>query len=408
MTKSVVIAGAGQAAAWVARTLRSEGYVGRIVMCGAEHEPPYERPPLSKEQLVSGAPDMPYLIRHDEFPELSVEWKPATSVEQIDRAAKAVVLSNAEQISYDALVIATGGRAHLPPVPGFDLDCVHTLRTLDDARRLRASIKEGRRVLVVGGGWIGLEVAATARQAGASVVLAEMAPSLCARSESPFLSSYLHALHVANGVDLRLDTRVVRLTDSGDGGCMAQFNDGSQLKADLVVVGAGLIPNDEIAVDAGLHCDRGVLVDAAGQSSDPSIYAAGDVAVLCTPDGGKLRLESWQNAQDQGIAVGLSLLGKQVPYMPQPFFWSSQYDALIQMAGTAQAATTWVTRPGQENQQIHIGLDDADRAVYAMCITAPRDLRMLRRCIADAKPLDRQRVADAAVPMAKVALAQLG
>lgn len=401
MIESVVIAGAGQAAAWVARTLRAEGFAGSIVMCGAESEPPYERPPLSKEQLLSDGGDMAYLIRPDEFSELGVEWKAAVSVERIDRTARTVMLSSGEALDYDALVIATGGRAHLPPVPGFDLDCVHTLRTLDDAQRLRVRLQPGKKVLVVGGGWIGLEVAAAANQVGAHVVLAEMGSSLCARSGSQVLSSYVQALHASRGVDVRLNTCVTQLAALGDGGCVVEFQDGSRYEADIVIVGAGLVPNDEIAIDAGLDCDRGVLVDAAGRSSDPFIYAAGDVAVLCTSDGNKLRLESWQNAQDQGIAVAQSLMGKPTVYEPQAFFWSSQYDALIQMAGSPQAVESWLVRGSTGTQKTYIGLDSWNRAVVGMCINAPRDIRLLRRFIADATPLNRSRLTDEAIPLAK-------
>lgn len=401
MIESVVIAGAGQAAAWVARTLRAEGFEGSIVMCGAESEPPYERPPLSKEQLLPDRDDMAYLIRPEEFEELRVGWKAAIAVERIDRAARTVTLSSGECLDYDALVIATGGRAHLPPVPGFDLDCVHTLRTLDDARRLSASLQPGKRILVVGGGWIGLEVAAAARQAQALVTLVEMGPALCARSGSQALSSYLHALHISHGVDVRLDTCVTRLGASDDGRCVVEFQDGSRCVADSVVVGAGLVPNDEIAIEAGLECDRGVLVDAAGRSSDSAVYAAGDVAVLCTSDGHKLRLESWQNAQDQGIAVARSLMGMPTIYEPQAFFWSSQYEVLIQMAGSPQAVEEWLIRDGIGSQQTHIGLDNLGRAVFGMCINAPRDIRMLRRFIADATPLNRVRLANQAIPLAK-------
>ncbi|SFB89507.1 3-phenylpropionate/trans-cinnamate dioxygenase ferredoxin reductase subunit [Polaromonas sp. OV174] len=407
--KSVVIAGAGQAAAWVARTLRSEGFAGQLVMCGAESVPPYERPPLSKEQLVPGAADMAYLIRPEEFSALGVEWRAATHVERIDRAARAVELSSGEWLKYDALVIATGGRAHIPPIPGFDRDCVHTLRTLDDARRLRDRLLPGRRVLVVGGGWIGLEVAAAAVRRGAAVTLVEMGSNLCARSGVQDLSTYLHDLHVSNGVQVRLNTRVVRLDTHAEGSYTAEFDDGSSYVADVVVVGAGLVPNSDMAIQAGLDCDRGILVDATGRSSDPCIFAAGDVAVLRTADGRGERLESWQNAQDQGIAVAQSLMGKPTRYEPLPFFWSTQYDELIQMTGTAHGVAEWLMRPGGSGtQQTHLGLNGSGKVVFGLCINAPRDIRVLRRSIAEAASLDRSRFADSAVPLARAVVAAAG
>lgn len=401
MTKSVVIIGAGQAGAWVARTLRTEGYEGRIVLCGDERDPPYERPPLSKEQLVPDAPAMPYLIAPSEFAELRIDWRGGDAATQIDRIANTVMLASGAQLTYDALVIATGGRAYLPPVPGFELDCVYTLRSLADARRLRERLRPGVRALVVGGGWIGLEVAAAARQAGCAVTLVEMAQRLCARSGPPALSAYLLDLHRARGVDVRLGVNIASLRASDRGGCVAEYADGSEQAADLVVVGAGLKPNDELAVAAGLACDRGVVVDGRCRSSDPSIYAAGDVAVLRRPDGSLRRLESWQNAQDQGMAAAHAILEKPVHYDPQPFFWSQQYDALVQSAGDPHAVCNWTMRV-QDERQTHMALDAEGRILFGLCINAPRDLRFLRRHIAGGTLLDLTGLADLQIPLEKV------
>src|SRR5690606_37963632 len=219
MTQSVLIIGAGQAGAWVARTLRNEGYGGRIVLCGDEQDPPYERPPLSKEQLQAEPPCMPYLITHEEFAALQVEWIRGDAAVRIDRDARTVALASGATLAYGALVLATGGRAYLPPVPGFELDCVHTLRTLPDARRLRGRFQTGARVLVVGGGWIGLEVAAAARDAGCEVTLVEMSQRLCARSAPASLSSYLAGLHASRGVSVRLGVSVTALRPGERGGC---------------------------------------------------------------------------------------------------------------------------------------------------------------------------------------------
>lgn len=402
MTKSVLIVGAGQAGAWVARTLRSEGYGGSIILCGDESEPPYERPPLSKEQLLPDAPAMPYLITPAEFVELKIEWCAGDAATQIDRDTRTVSLASGRLVSYDALVIATGGRAYLPPVPGFDLDCVHTLRTLADARRLRERLKPGARALVVGGGWIGLEVAAAARQAGCFVTLVEMAQRLCARSGSTVLSTYLLELHRAHGVDVRLDVAITSLRSVEQGRCVACYSDGSEQLADLVVVGAGLRPNDELAVAAGLACDRGVLVDTCCRSSDSAIYAAGDVAVLRRSDGSPRRLESWQNAQDQGMAVANAILGKPVKYDPLPFFWSQQYDVLVQCAGDPETVSNWAVRVQDEHRQTHMALDSHGRILFGLCINTPRDLRFLRRHIANGTQLDPGQLVDLQIPLEKV------
>ncbi|MBO9353978.1 ferredoxin reductase [Bordetella petrii] len=402
MMQSVLIIGGGQAGAWVARTLRTEGYDGYIALCGDEQEPPYERPPLSKEQLQPEAPAMSYLITPAEFAELNIDWKPGDAATCIERGTRTVELASGARLSYDALVLATGGRAYLPPVPGFELDCVHTLRTLADARRLRDGLKAGARVLVVGGGWIGLEVAAAARAAGCNVTLAEMADRLCSRSGPAALSAYLLGLHQARGVRVRLGASVTALRAAGQGGCVAVFADGSELPADLVVVGAGLKPNDELAAAAGLECGRGILVDTYGRSSDRAIYAAGDVALLRRPDGSLRRLESWQNAQDQGMAVAHSILGKPRHYDPQPFFWSNQYDVLIQLAGDSAGARNWVVRAHDDHRQTHMALNDDGRLQFGLSINAPRDLRFLRRQIADGTRLDLDGLADLKTPLEKV------
>ena len=403
MTQSVLIIGAGQAGAWVARTLRNEGYGGGIVLCGDEQDPPYERPPLSKEQLQAEPPCMPYLITHEEFAALQVEWIGGDAAVRIDRGARTVALASGATLAYGALVLATGGRAYLPPVPGFELDCVHTLRTLPDARRLRGRFQTGARVLVVGGGWIGLEVAAAARDAGCEVTLVEMSQRLCARSAPASLSSYLAGLHASRGVSVRLGVSVTALRPGERGGCTAVFTDANEQQADFVVVGAGLKANDELAVAAGLECQGGIVVDAHCRTSEPAIYAAGDVAVLRRPDGSLRRLESWQNAQDQGIAAAQAILGKPVHYDPVPFFWSQQYDVLMQMAGDAACAADWVVRAHDGLRQTHIALDDGGRLLFGLGINAPRDLRFLRRHIAEGTLLDRDGLADLSTPLEKVA-----
>lgn len=401
---TIVVIGAGQAGAWAARTLRSEGYAGRIVLVGDEAHPPYERPPLSKEQLQPDPAPLEFLLPAAELAALDIVWRPSLGCCRIDRDARAVVLDDGSAIPYDKLILATGGHARLPQLPGIDAACVHTLRTLDDARRLRAAMRPGARVLVIGGGWIGLEAAAAARALDCAVTVVEAGPSLCARSASPLLSSMLAELHRANGVDLRLASGIEALEQAGGDGCSALFADGSRTSFDLVVVGVGLAPNDGLARAAGLRCERGIVVDPQCRSSDPDIYAAGDVTAM-QADGGLLRLESWQNAQDQGIAAARAALGQAVDYRPLPYFWSQQYQTMVQLAGVCGGGSQQVSRDAGPGKMMSMELDGEGRALSAIVTNSPRDFRTLRKFVADGARVDAARFADPAVSLAQLAVA---
>lgn len=401
--QAIVVVGAGQAGAWAALTLRKEGFAGRVVLVGDEVHPPYERPPLSKEQLQPDAVPMDYLLPAPQMAEQDIEWRPSVSCMRLDRAARTVVLSDGEAIAYDKVILAMGGRARMPQLPGIDAPCVHTLRTLDDAQRLRAALKPDARVLVIGGGWIGLEVAASARGLGCNATLVEAGTALCARSGSPKLSAFLAALHRAHGVDLRLPAGVAALEDARGTGCRAVFADGGSEHFDLVVVGIGLVQNDELAREAGLACERGVVVNRQCQTSDPDIYAAGDVTAM-RQDDGFLRLESWQNAQDQGIAAARAALGQAVDYQPVPFFWSQQYDTLVQLAGVCRAGSTQLERGSDPTRVMSVELDVEGRMLSAIVTNNPRDFRTLRKMIADGTRIDAARFADPTIPVTKLAV----
>ncbi|KCV65676.1 pyridine nucleotide-disulfide oxidoreductase [Bordetella bronchiseptica 99-R-0433] len=396
---TIVIIGAGQAGGWAARTLRAEGYAGRVLLCGDETAPPYERPPLSKEQLAAQAPPLPSLMDAAQLAELRIEWRGGAAATRIDRAARQVLLDDGRALPYDALILCTGGRPRLPPLPGADLSCVHTLRTIGDAARLRAAFDGGPRVAVLGGGWIGLEVAAAARQRGCAVVLLEAADRLCARSGPGLLSETLARLHAGQGVDLRLNARVRRIEASGRGGLLV-LADGQRVEADIVVAGVGLVRNDELARQAGLACDQGVIVDGACRTSDPDIYAAGDVAVMAGPDGKLAGLESWQNAQDQGIAAARAALGQAVRYAPLPFFWSQQYDTLVQMAGASEPGAELVLRQGAPAQLLCVEMRADGRPAAVLGVNAAREFRQLRKYIAEGARLDARVLADPRAPLA--------
>ncbi|MDO5683440.1 MAG: FAD-dependent oxidoreductase, partial [Propionibacteriaceae bacterium] len=347
MSDTIIIVGAGQAGGWAAATLRKEGYAGRVVLIGDEPHVPYERPPLSKAVLKGEAePQHTHLMPADKFAELDLDFRSEVRVTAIDRAAREVELADGERIGYDKLILAMGGGARTLPVPGGDLPGVLTLRTLADAAQLKERLNDGARIVVVGGGWIGLEVAATARQAGADVTVVEAMDRLCQRSVPVVISDYLRRLHEGHGVDVRLGSGVQRIesasngsdgnTTSGDAsqGLRVELTDGTWLEADTVVAGIGLVPHLELAEAAGLELDGGIVVGPDTRTSDPDIFAAGDVAVAHNPwVGGRIRLESWQNAQDQGIAAAKAALGQDVTHEPLPWFWSDQYEVNLQLYG---------------------------------------------------------------------------
>lgn len=401
----IVILGAGQAGAWAARTLRSEGYEGRIVLCGNEGELPYERPPLSKEQLLPQPKPMLHLFSGDDMVSLGIEWHPGGAARRIDRATHTVSLDGGVVIPYEKLIVCTGGRAVLPKVPGFHLPHVFTLRTLADARRLREALLANPRVMVVGGGWIGLEVAASARGLGCAVTVVESGPRLCGRMPIEVVPAFLAEQHARRGVALRLDTTVEGVCEGEGGACRVSLSDGTSHEVEVVVVGVGMCPNDGLARDAGLACDRGIIVDDRCRTSDPSILAAGDVTALSCGDGRMLRLESWQNAQDQGIAAAKSALGQEIRYRPLPHMWSQQYEILLQMAGTFDEAHAAVMRKASDDKFTYIEVDERGVPQAVVCANAPRDFRQIRAYIAAGQSLDRTRMEDPGSPVGKWAMA---
>lgn len=401
---TIVIIGAGQAGGWAAQTLRSEGFTGRLVLVGEELHPPHERPPLSKAVLSGAAlPATTWLMKPDAFSALGVEWQPGTQVQRIDRTARQVLLADGAALPYDKLILCTGGRARQLDVPGADRVQLHTLRTIEDAQALAPTLAPGRSVVVVGGGWIGLEVAATARQQGADVVVVETQSRLCERTVPAEISDYLLALHSAQGTRVLLGTGVRGFARAADGRSEVLLADGSALACDTIVLGIGLVPNDELAREAGLACEGGVLVDTQCRTSDPHILAAGDVAVAPNPWAGRsLRLESWQNAQEQGMAAARSALGQAVDYQPLPWFWSDQYGMNLQIYGVPAPTHRVVQRGDAASGSFVLFYLAGDVVQAAIGPNAARDLRFARRLIEQRKPVDTERLADPATPMSKL------
>lgn len=345
--QKIVVIGAGQAGASAVAKLRSLGFEGQITLIGAESAPPYQRPPLSKKYLLGEmALERLYLRPLSYYAENGIDLRLNTRVDRIDRAAKQVICGD-DAIPYDALILATGSEPRaLPAAIGGTLAGVHVVRDLKDVDAMAPAFVEGARVLIVGGGYIGLEAAAVAAMKGLHVTLLEMSERILQRVASPETSEYFRDLHREHGVDIREGVGLERLLgDTTVTG--ARLSDGTELQVDFVIAGIGITPATALAESAGLELDNGIKTDAQGRTSDPAIWAAGDCASL-PYQGGRIRLESVPNAIDQAECVAENILGAGKTYVPQPWFWSDQYDVKLQIAGLNTGFTRVITRMGDK------------------------------------------------------------
>lgn len=391
-TDRIVIVGAGQAGAAAAAALRAGGHVGALTVIGDEPAPPYQRPPLSKGFLKGELARERLFLRPDAFwADQGIALRPGARVTAIDRSSRTVTVGG-DAVPYDALVLATGAvPRRLPAAIGGDLAGVHAIRTLADIDALAPGFVPGARLLVVGGGYIGLETAAVARQVGLSVTLVEAAPRILGRVAAPETADWFAALHRGRGVDLRQGVGVARLTGT-DRLTGAVLTDGAEVAADLAVVGIGVDPATRLAAAAGLPCANGIVVDAFGRTADPAIWAAGDCAAIPFR-GGRVRLESVQNAIDGAEAVARNLLGADAPYDPQPWFWSDQYEVKLQIAGLNAGFDRVAVRDAAEGRSHwYFAPDGALLAVDAL--SAPRAFMTARRLLAAGARPDPARVAD--------------
>jgi 3-phenylpropionate/trans-cinnamate dioxygenase ferredoxin reductase subunit len=335
----IVIVGAGQGGFQVAQSLRQEGHAGPVTLIGEEPGLPYQRPPLSKAYLKDGDAGRLALRQAAFYADERIELVTGRRVTRIDRGGRAVELDDGRHIGWERLVLATGARNRRLRLPGAELDGIVELRTLADAGRLRERMAAARHAVVVGGGFIGLEFAAVARERRLDVTVLEAAPRVMARAVSPATSAFFHALHAALGADLRLGTSAAAFL--ADGGAVAGVRTarGEEIAGDLVIVAVGVVPNVDVAAAAGLDCADGVRVDEMLRTSDPGIFAIGD-CVSFVPYGRKerLRLESVQNAVDGARAVATTLAGRPTPMTAVPWFWSDQATAKLQIAGLTHDA----------------------------------------------------------------------
>ncbi|MCO5339754.1 MULTISPECIES: NAD(P)/FAD-dependent oxidoreductase [Comamonadaceae] len=375
----VVIIGAGQAGAWVARSLREAGHEGGITLLGREPHAPYERPPLSKAVLSGAEEHPPVLLGPQQCDALRVDFRPGVEAVGIDRTGHQVSCADGSAVRYDKLVLATGGRPRALSCPGADLPGVHALRTIEDCQAIARKLVPGNRLLIVGGGWIGLEIAATARKKQVEVMVLEAGPRLCARSLPPRFSAFLLDRHRREGVDVRLATTVASI-EAGRQRALAVELPGGPQEFDAVVVGIGLALDTGLAEACGLEVRDGIVVDQAGRTSDPDIYAAGDVANQPnTWAGGRLRCESWANAQNQAIAVGKAIAGGEVAYDEIPWFWSDQYDLNLQVLGVPSNELEGTLRGSAEEGAFSVFQISEGRLRSVLSVNVPRDIKVAKR-----------------------------
>ena len=406
----IVIVGAGHAGGSAAALLRQYGHAGAVALIGDEPLEPYQRPPLSKAWLKGEADGDSLRLKAPEwYAENGVDLRLSQRVEAVDRGDRRVRLGDGDVISYDHLILATGARARRLPIEGADLDGVMVLRTAADAEALKTVLTPERhrvkRLVIIGGGYVGLEAAASARTLGAEVVILERESRILARVACPVLSRFFQNHHHERGVHFILDATVQRLIGEGGRVKAVHLGDGSVLDCDAILIGVGAEPNDELARAAGLECQNGVLVDSTARTSDPAIFAVGDVTRRPMPlYDAVMRLESVPNALEQARQAAAAITGRPAPEPETPWFWSDQYDLKLQIAGVPVGCDDMIVRgdPGAPGFALFHMAGDVIRAVEA--VNAPGEFLVGRQLIGRRTPVCRQRLADRTAPMKSVAL----
>jgi 3-phenylpropionate/trans-cinnamate dioxygenase ferredoxin reductase subunit len=389
--RGIVIVGAGEAGTRAAIALRENGWAGRLTLIGDEPHAPYERPPLSKAALIStDEPAPPAIADWTRLAELGVERLAGVKVTAIDRGAHALATRDRGAVPYEQLLLATGARARRLATDGGEHALL--LRSYDDALVLRRSLKPGARVVIIGGGFIGLELAAAARERGGAVVVLEAAPRILMRGVPADVAAAIAARHQAAGVEIIVGCVVARIARDGED-LRVELGDGRVLAADCAIAGIGAAPEVELAAAAGLAIENGIKADGQLRSSDPDIFAAGDCCSFphALYGGRRLRLEAWRNAQDQGAFAARSMLGKVEDYSATPWFWSDQYDLHLQIAGVVDAGDKVVTRDLGDGARLNFHLSEDGRLVAASAIgpigKVAKDARIAEMLIARrAKP----------------------
>lgn len=406
----VVIVGAGIAASEAALALRRNGFAHPITIVGDECHPPYQRPPLSKAYL-SGAVTVGSLYAKSAaaYEKAGIGLLSAVRAEAIDRGARSIALSDGRVLAYGALVLAVGGRARrmsaLLPGISDDIANLHTVRTIDDVDRLRAQLAPGARMVVIGGGYLGLELASVGIKLGLKVCLLECLPRVLARVTAEQVSSFFEEVHRQAGVDLRTGVRISGFEMAPGGGSIRSVvcEGGEHIPADLVIGAVGMIPNTELARAAGLTVADGIAVDADGRTSDPDVFAIGDCAnAPFASNGERIRLESVPNALDQARTASAAICGKEAS-RPVPWFWSDQYDLKLQIAGVSRGYEDAVVRGSMRERRFSVLYLKNHRVIAADTINCPADFSGARSLISDGATVDLARITDMSVPLAALA-----
>ncbi|RWP47246.1 NAD(P)/FAD-dependent oxidoreductase [Mesorhizobium sp.] len=391
MTKGMVIIGAGECGGRAALALRDLGYDGPVTLVGDEPHLPYERPPLSKDAMASNAPEIKAIASDEILADRSIRHIHSVQAVAIDRAAHVVQLSDGSGLPYDKLLLATGSVPRKLPMPGLGARCVY-LRTFNDALAIRAHLSAGNHIAIVGGGFIGLELAAAARRLGAAVTVIEAQPRILMRGVPAEIAKIIHQAHEAEGVKILCGDGIVAIADDG-AEVRIGLAGGQDIVADLAVIGIGAVPVTGLAAEAGLTIDNGIAVDAELRTSDPDIFAAGDCCSfpLAVYDDRRVRLEAWRNAQEQGALAARNMLGASESHAAVPWFWSDQYGLTLQIAGLSDEGSEVVRRDLDDGAFILFHLADDGRLVAASGIgpgnSVARDIRLAEMLIAKrAKP----------------------
>ena len=399
-TPVTVIVGAGQAGSELATSLRQHGYADCVVLIGDEDYVPYRRPPLSKTYL-SGEVTLESLFLKPRavYEKHAIECRFGIGVESIDCAARSLRLYDGSVLRYDKLALTTGGRPRRLSVPGAERSNVHYIRTVADIDRLKQQFGEGKRLVIIGGGYVGLEAASVGIKKGLHVTVVEALPRVLARVTAPEISAFYERVHRGHGVDLRTGVGVHALEGSGDT-CTVVLADGTRLAADLVVIGVGLIPNTELAEAAGIEVSNGIVVDRYAVTSDPDIVAAGD----CTNHdnvflGRRLRLESVPNALEQARVAAASILGRPRVYDAVPWFWSDQYDLKLQMVGLSQGYDNLIVRGDMDANSFTAFYLKDGVVISADSVNRPQDFMVAKRLVAERAAVPSERLRDDAVPL---------
>jgi 3-phenylpropionate/trans-cinnamate dioxygenase ferredoxin reductase subunit len=403
----VVIVGAGHAGGTLAALLHQYGHAGAITLVGEEPIPPYQRPPLSKAWLKGEADAESLALKPLEFYAGNrIDFRPSVRGVSIDRARKVLALSDGSELAYDVLVLATGARPIRLPIPGADLDGIFELRTAADAEALKAALGPGRTMAVVGGGYIGLEAAASARALGADAVVLEREPRILARVAGEVLSNFFCQVHEGHGVRFLTGASVTGFRGEGGKVTGVELADGRVIDCDLALVGVGAVPNQEIAQEAGLAVNRGVVVDLEARTSDPAIFAIGDVTLRPMPIYGRdFRMESVPNALEQAKQVACAITGRPAPAGETPWQWSDQYDIKLQIAGYNFDSDQSLVRGDPASGHFAIFHLKGDQVQAVEAINSPPEFMMGRQLIGSRRPVDKQRLADTSVSMKEVAAA---